>query len=832
MNNLDGNRSISDRVASHTYDIGSKTQFLTLSGKSKTKYICPVCDGKNLDINPPKYHCFTNECDAKDIRAAIDQLEGKHPDDWKKPSPARQTSEYFYPNRAGEPLVKVVRQDNGAGKKKFFQSYWGGQDWKKGNPQGVRSHIPIYRYPEVQKAIEQNQHIYIVEGEKAADALWALGIPATTTIGGSGGYKTYGDYSSDLKGARLILAPDRDNSGLKYVANFQRDFADQIEGYCLAGEIEGWSKPTDGRDLADDILDRHVTKTTILESVISIERFNAICFSANLELETLLEAKNEPETENKKTISERVLLLAFAAEYFCTPDKVTYADIRVDGFRETHSIKSRAFRLWITGEFYSSEGKAINSNAMAEVLGVLDARAMMSKEVKEVHLRTAEYQGKFYLDLGSPDWSAVEIDAQGWRIIAEPPIRFARPESLLALPKPIEGGSLDELKNLINVRDDSWILIATFLLFCFCPKKTYPVLVLAAHRGSGKTAAAEILKGLIDPGKGGLIKLQHDIRSLAAAAVNRWLMVYDNVGHISADQSDDLCRMATNFGFSTRTLHTTAEETTLEFTRPQIITAIDALVTRDDLADRVLMVQLDEITEDKRLPQSELNSKVEAARPKILGALLTALSQTLAALPNTKPDRLPRMADYGLFSIAAEEVLGLTSGEFMRAFTNSREQSRQVVIESSPIGEAILKLMEHPANSVRWKGTASQLLNSLESFAEEGTVRSKYWPRASNSFVRQLNRLKLDIKAMGIEIIETREGKNRDRFITLQKTLILSRNGEKISSLSSAESEMTTGKTLRADDMADDTLLADDTLISLGSSLADDTLLADDKRTI
>jgi nucleotide-binding universal stress UspA family protein len=755
MNNLDGNRSTFDQVASHTYDIGSKTQFLTLSGKSKTKYICPVCDGKNLDINPPKYHCFTNECDTKDIRAAIDQLEGKHPDDWKKPSPARQTSEYFYPNRAGEPLVKVVRQDNGAGKKKFFQSYWGGQDWKKGNPQGVRSHIPIYRYPEVQKAIEQNQHIYIVEGEKAADALWALGIPATTTIGGSGGYKTYGDYSSDLKGARLILAPDRDNSGLKYVANFQRDFADQIEGYCLAGEIEGWSKPTDGRDLADDILDRHVTKTTILESLVSIERFNDICFSVNSELKSLLEAKDEPEKEDKKTISERVLLLAFAAEYFCTPDKVTYADVRVDGCRETHNIRSRAFKLWITSEFYDSEEKAINANAMAEVLGVLDARAIRSKIERDVFIRTAEHQGKIYVDLGSPNWSAVEIDAQGWRIVAEPPIRFTRPESLLALPMPVLGGSLSELKDLINAEGKSWVLIITFLLFCFCPNKTYPVLVLAAHRGNGKTAAAEILKGLVDPGKGGLPGLPNNESNLAARAVNRWLMAYDNVGYLSPEMSDLLCRMATKFGYSTRTLFTTIDETTTEFTRPQLITAIDALITRDDLASRVLMAQLDEITEEKRLPQSELNLKVAAARPRILGALLTALSQTLAALPNTKPDRLPRMADYGLFSIAAEKALGLKPGEFMEALDKSAEQSRQIVIESSPIGEAILKLMEHPANSVRWKGTASQLLNSLESFADEGTVRSRHWPKASNTFKRQLNRLIPDLKKQGILISET-----------------------------------------------------------------------------
>jgi hypothetical protein len=69
------------------------------------------------------------------------------------------------------------------------------------------------------------------------------------------------------------------------------------------------------------------------------------------------------------------------------------------------------------------------------------------------------------------------------------------------------------------------------------------------------------------------------------------------------------------------------------------------------------MLQLPEITEENRLPQAELNAKVEAARPRILGALLTALSQTLAAIPNTKPEKLPRMADYALLAIASEKSL-------------------------------------------------------------------------------------------------------------------------------------------------------------------------------
>jgi hypothetical protein len=298
----------------------------------------------------------------------------------------------------------------------------------------------------------------------------------------------------------------------------------------------------------------------------------------------------------------------------------------------------------------------------------LEAIAIFRGETRQVHLRTAEQQGKIYIDLGTPDWKAIEVDSSGWRLVSDPPVRFWRPDSLLPLPYPVAGGSLEELKELLNVDGSAWILIITFLLFCFCPGKTYPVLVISAHRGSGKTAAAEIIKGLIDPGKAALIKLQGDTLKLAVTLSRRWLAVYDNVGHISPEQSDDLCRVATNFGYSIRTLHTTDEETTFELTRPQIITAIDALVTRDDLADRVLMVQLPEITEDKRLPQAELNAKVEVARPRILGALLTALSQTLAAIPNTKPDTLPRMADYALFAIASENALGLKKGEFRKMF--------------------------------------------------------------------------------------------------------------------------------------------------------------------
>ncbi len=260
-------------MTTEPYDIRQHLAVLTPSKDSKTKYHCPVCNGDDLDISKDgAYSCFNSNCEPKDIRVAIDKLEGKP--DWKpekfvKPIRPKSSKDYFYPNRDGNSLVKVTRSDSGNGKKSFYQSHWDGCKWMKGNPDEVKKQIPIYRYQEVKQAIERQELIFWVEGESTADLLWDLGITATTTIGGSGGYSSYGDYLEDLIGARLVLAPDRDSNGLKYISNIEQDFPNQIKGYYLAGSSGLWSKPAGGMDIGDDIADHSYTKEQILEKVIS-----------------------------------------------------------------------------------------------------------------------------------------------------------------------------------------------------------------------------------------------------------------------------------------------------------------------------------------------------------------------------------------------------------------------------------------------------------------------------------------------------------------------------------------------------------------------------------
>ncbi len=85
---------------------------------------------------------------------------------------------------------------------------------------------------------------------------------------------------------------------------------------------------------------------------------------------------------------------------------------------------------------------------------MLAARALFDGPALPVAVRVAEHGGAYYLDLADPEWDAVRIGPDGWQIVASPPVRFIRPRGVLALPEPVTGGPVDELRDLINIGDD------------------------------------------------------------------------------------------------------------------------------------------------------------------------------------------------------------------------------------------------------------------------------------------------------------------------------------------------------------------------------------------
>jgi len=119
-----------------------------------------------------------------------------HPE-WMKPR------SYVYRDEDGNALYRVVRR----GKKFGHEKADGEGGWLKGKGvmDGVRR-LP-YRLPEFMG----EKFVYIVEGEKDADALWKMGLAATTNSGGAG--KWLKEFSRFFEDIHTRIIPDNDPPG-------------------------------------------------------------------------------------------------------------------------------------------------------------------------------------------------------------------------------------------------------------------------------------------------------------------------------------------------------------------------------------------------------------------------------------------------------------------------------------------------------------------------------------------------------------------------------------------------------------------------------------------
>ena len=141
-------------------------------------------------------------------------------------------------------------------------------------------------------------------------------------------------------------------------------------------------------------------------------------------------------------------------------DGTAYADIEIDGHRETWPVRTKGFRRWLTQQFFEETGGAPSSEALQSALNVVDAKAHYEGPERPVFLRVGGLDGRLYLDLGDEDWRAVEITTTGWRAINNPPVRFRRPAGMQPLPIPASGGSIETLLSFLNVRSRTDFVLA------------------------------------------------------------------------------------------------------------------------------------------------------------------------------------------------------------------------------------------------------------------------------------------------------------------------------------------------------------------------------------
>jgi hypothetical protein len=453
--------------------------------------------------------------------------------------------------------------------------------------------------------------------------------------------------------------------------------------------------------------------------------------------------------------------IAACGELFHTATGTAFADLLVDGHRETWPIRSKRFRGWLRRRYYEANGGALNGQSISSTLDLLEARAQFDAPERSVHVRIAEHVGRIYLDLADDHWRAVEIGPDGWRMNKFPPVRFRRPAGMLPLPVPEQGGSIKALLPFLNhsSRND-FVLVVAWLLATLRPGGPYPLLAISGEQGSAKTVLSKMLKALVDPNAAPVRALPREERELMIAANNGHLLAFDNLSGLPPWLSDGLCRLASGGSFAVRQLYTDDEEVLFQASRPLLVNGIEDVISRADLADRGIFLRLAPIGERQRRSEAELWREFDLARPRILGALLDAAVRGLQTLPDIRLTSLPRMADFALWTTACEAALW-PAGTFARGYDANRRAAVEGIIEADPVAVCVRALM---AERGSWAGTASELLRAASALAGNNGYN---WPKNPGALANRLRRAQTFLRMLGIELSFTREGRAGTRTIRI-----------------------------------------------------------------
>ena len=618
--------------------------------------------------------------------------------------------------------------------------------------------------------------LVITEGEKKALKACQEGIRCVG-LAGVWCWKTKIDGRSvplpDLDlvvwpGRLVVIAFDSDSQTKPSVRTAQSRLAKELSARGARVHIvELPSDPDSEKVGLDDYLVAH-----------SRVEFEALVEAAPLWEPSRKSAGHSDEERGSQADRLVALVMAEGVELFHDQFGDAFALVPVGEHREIWPCRGKGLRRWLAGRFWRAEQKAANSEALGSALNVIEAQALFEGGEHELHNRVALHNGAIWYDLTDRDWRAVRITAQGWEVVSSPPILFRRYSHQQPQLEPVRGGDLHELRRFVNLRDEAhFLLCEVYLVCCVVPDIPHPIPDVHGGQGTAKTTLLRVLRKLMDPSAVEVLALPHDRAQLVQQLAHHWAPYYDNITHLPDWASDALCRAATGAGMSKRELYSDDDDVIYQFRRCPGLNGINTAAQKPDLLDRCLLFELEEIPKSERRPEQQFWAEFEQARPGLLGAILDALSRSMALKDSIRLPGLPRMADFAVWGCAAAQALGHSQDDFLEAYDSNMEIRNDEALQASSVATMVVALMDERE---RWEGSPSELLGELETLASQCSVNTKTrgWPKAAHSLSRELNRVRPSLAAAGISIERYRDG--HKRWVRLQKT-----TGDSVTSVTS-----------------------------------------------
>jgi hypothetical protein len=195
-----------------------------------------------------------------------------------------------------------------------------------------------------------------------------------------------------------------------------------------------------------------------------------------------------------------------------------------------------------------------------------------------------------------------------------------------------------------------------------------------------------------------------------------------------------------------------------------------------------------------------------------------------------------RLADWEEYGEIISQIMGNKPNEFLNAYRANREKKTEVIIEETPVAQALLIFMTESNlkeivgknglgsytkasnGDLEWNGSPSQLLSALTAKAVDDlkidTSRPGLWAKAPNILSKKLTHVASSLKGIGITITKGHD-ETKQRNVKIVRTFSVKQ--EKQPSQSSPSS-VTSDMSVKNGNYGDDSTITVSSLVTVLSS--------------
>ncbi len=453
---------------------------------------------------------------------------------------------------------------------------------------------------------------------------------------------------------------------------------------------------------------------------------------------------NTEDLEDGTRAGKLVELTQGAAKLFHDPAGECFAAFEQEGHWETWSLASRGFSDWLSYRAYRELEFVPSDTAIKAALVTLRGIATHDGDKEEIFLRCAPTGNGYLIDLTNDQWQAVEVLPTGWSVINNPPVNFIRSKTAAPLPTPVSG-NFAKLWKYANVPEEDRTLVLAHILDSWRPDTPYPVLFLTGEQGTGKSSTHKSIRQVSDPNAVPLRAAPKNVEDIFVSAGANHMASFENMSRLSSRMQDAICTLATGGGFAKRKLYTDSDESVIEVKRPVIINGIADVVTRPDLIDRTLHIEMRPL--DSFTDEQDFSVNFERDKAEILGGLLDLFVNVLSRLPSIELYDTMRMIGFTKLGEAVHSVMGIDES-FTELYQRNRSDSLARSMDSSPAALAVQEMMLS-RNGKEWSGTVKELKTKLEnSYHQEG----EGWPKSPKGLGEVLRRMAPALRVAGVTV--------------------------------------------------------------------------------